>query len=214
MNRILKKKAEERLGANGTKELMEHPWLKGIDWEKMELKSYDIDDIPFVPFPEDNFDLLTINSKIDEKECDYNSYLKLINNSTLFTNFYFNSFTSNNRRKVLSSDNPRHKKIIEKKDSNSSNRIILYSLSHNASFNNIKSCKKEIDNTNDESSESNEYTLGEYNFEEDDDLSFNEEKNDKISETIKNKKISFSSNTNIKQLNEQNKKDKYRNSIF
>ena len=215
MNRILKKKAEERLGANGTKELMEHPWLKGIDWEKMELKSYDIDDIPFVPFPEDNFDLLTINSKINEKECDYNSYLKLINNSTLFTNFYFNSFTSNNRRKVLSSDNLRHKKIIEKKDSNSSNRIILYSLSHNSSFNNIKNCKNEIDNTNDESSESNEYTLGEYNFEEDDDLSFNEEKNDKIiSETIKNKKMSFSSNTNIKQLNEQNKKDKYRNSIF
>jgi len=41
--------------------------------------------------------------EMNEKEnIDYNFYLKLINNSTLFANFFFNGFNLNNR-KILSS---------------------------------------------------------------------------------------------------------------
>ena len=162
LNKILKRKTEERLGAKGIKELMEHPWLKETDWKIMELKIFEENEIPFIPFPGDNFDYLKINNKIHEKDQNYNSYLNLVNKCTLFDSFYFNSFSSKNR-KVLSSNNLRHKEISEQSDNNT--RII-----HSQSLKTKKNIKNSINETKNESSGSNEYTLSEYIFEDDDDF--------------------------------------------
>ena len=205
LNRILKRKTEERLGAKGIKELMEHPWLKETNWKIMELKIFEENEIPFIPFPGDNFDYLKVNNKIHEKDQNYNSYLNLVNNSTLFNSFYFNSFSSKNR-KVLSSNNLRHKEISEQSDNNP--RII-----HSESLKNKKNIKNSINETKNESSGSNEYTLSEYIFEDDDDIIFNRdsEKNGRLSDVIKSKRYTLSPKRN---MNDPNKRDKSRNSIF
>ena len=205
LNKILKRKTEERLGAKGIKELMEHPWLKETDWKIMELKIFEENEIPFIPFPGDNFDYLKINNKIHEKDQNYNSYLNLVNNSTLFDSFYFNSFSSKNR-KVLSSNNLRHKEISEQSDNNT--RII-----HSQSLKTKKNIKNSINETKNESSGSNEYTLSEYIFEDDDDFIFNRdsENNGRFSDGIKSKRYTLSPKRN---MNDPNKRDKNRNTIF
>ena len=205
LNKILKRKTEERLGAKGIKELMEHPWLKETDWKIMELKIFEENEIPFIPFPGDNFDYLKINNKIHEKDQNYNSYLNLVNNSTLFDSFYFNSFSSKNR-KVLSSNNLRHKEISEQSDNNT--RII-----HSQSLKTKKNIKNSINETKNESSGSNEYTLSEYIFEDDDDFIFNRDSENigRFSDGIKSKRYTLSPKGN---MNDPNKRDKNRNTIF
>ena len=56
INRLLKRKSEERLGSRGINEIIDHPWLKDIDWDTMEFKLFNEEDISFVPLPGDNFD--------------------------------------------------------------------------------------------------------------------------------------------------------------
>ena len=46
INKMLKRKASERLGAKGIEEVMNHPWLQDIDWNKMLTKKYPS---PFLP---------------------------------------------------------------------------------------------------------------------------------------------------------------------
>ena len=46
INRLLKRKASERLGTNGVDEIMRHPWFHDIDWNKMQSKKYPS---PFMP---------------------------------------------------------------------------------------------------------------------------------------------------------------------
>jgi serine/threonine kinase 32 len=46
INRLLKRKAAERLGSKGIEEVLAHPWLKEIDWNKMLSKKYPS---PFLP---------------------------------------------------------------------------------------------------------------------------------------------------------------------
>ena len=184
INRLLKRKAEERLGSKGIFEIIDHPWLKDIDWDIMEDKLFKEEEIPFIPCQGDNFDFLKVNKNINENDINYNSYLKLINSSTLFNNFYFNSFSSN--RKVLSSSNLYHKKIS---DPNENNSKIIHCQT-------LKNNKKNIKNdTKNESDDSGEYTLSEYNNEEDD-FSFKSEDNERKSGEIKRKRHSLSPKKN------------------
>jgi hypothetical protein len=164
---------------------MQHPWLKGINWDIMESKLINEEEIPFIPSPGDNFDYLKVNNKINEKDINYNSYLKLINNSTLFNSFYFNSF-SPNQRKVLSSNNLSCKQFSDQYESKS--KIIHCETSKHSR----KDVKKYM---NDSINESNcsEYTLSEYADDEDDFIfNRNSEGDQRISEETKNKKFCFS----------------------
>ena len=161
INKLLKRKTNERLGAKGIDEIIQHPWLKGIDWDTMEDKLFNEEEIPFIPCPGDNYDYLKIKNKINEKDIQYKSYLKLINNSTLFNSFYFNCF-SPNKRKVLSSDNLLQKRL-EKKDEDDNKYMHSQTLN-----NNRKNLIKDKCDTKNDSNGSNEYTLCECTLEEDD----------------------------------------------
>lgn len=54
---MLKRRQEERLGANGINEIKSHPWFKDIDWQKFAAKKYPS---PYVPvFSERNYDTVS-----------------------------------------------------------------------------------------------------------------------------------------------------------
>jgi serine/threonine protein kinase len=89
INRLLKRKPKERLGRSGIKEVMEHPWLSGIDWDgmkQMKVKS------PIFIASGDNFDESYANKQDDElydsESKEY--YLNIINENKYFKYFYYN----------------------------------------------------------------------------------------------------------------------------
>ena len=53
INKLLKRKAEKRLGYNGIDELKNHSWMNNIDWEKLEMKKIKP---PFIPNKKENYD--------------------------------------------------------------------------------------------------------------------------------------------------------------
>ena len=92
INRLLKRNMRERLGNKSINEIINHPWLEGIEWEIIESKLLDSDYIPFVPNVGDNFDTNIANKKDNMNMDNYDEYLKKINDSGYFKNFYFNYF--------------------------------------------------------------------------------------------------------------------------
>lgn len=63
---MLKRKASERLGAKGIEEVMSHPWLQDIDWNKMLTKKYPS---PFLPNLENrNYDTVSVSEYGQETE--------------------------------------------------------------------------------------------------------------------------------------------------
>ena len=57
INKLLKRKPSQRLGFNGVDEIMSHPWLEDIDWNKMLSKKYPS---PFMPdFNHRNYDTVS-----------------------------------------------------------------------------------------------------------------------------------------------------------
>ena len=97
-NKLLKRKKEKRLGHKDINEIINHQWLKDINWDNLESKMLLEENIPFIPSPGDNFNFLKVNNHLNKKEKNYKSYLKLINNSTLFNNFYYNFYSSNSKK--------------------------------------------------------------------------------------------------------------------
>lgn len=57
INQLLKRKPASRLGYNGVEEVMSHPWLQDINWNKMLAKKYPA---PFMPdFSHRNYDTVS-----------------------------------------------------------------------------------------------------------------------------------------------------------
>ena len=56
ITRLLKRNKTERLGNNGINEIKNHSWLKDVDWDTMENKLIDVQNLPFQPMIGDNFD--------------------------------------------------------------------------------------------------------------------------------------------------------------
>jgi hypothetical protein len=46
ISKCLQRKPQNRLGTNGPKEVMQHCWLKGYDWDKIKAK---VIETPFIP---------------------------------------------------------------------------------------------------------------------------------------------------------------------
>ena len=90
INRLLKRNQTERLGYKNIEEIKNHKWLRNIDWDLIENKRVPYENIPFVPFLGDNFDLDFVNKKENINLNHYNEYLKKLNQSEIFKNFYFN----------------------------------------------------------------------------------------------------------------------------
>ena len=105
VNKLLKRKKEKRLGDKDINQIITHPWLKDIDFENIESKMLLEENIPFIPSKGDNFNFLKVNKHLNEKDKNYKSYLKLINHSSFFNDFYFNFYTKNSKNSDDSNDN-------------------------------------------------------------------------------------------------------------
>ena len=90
INRCLKRKESRRLGYNsGIKELKNHKWFEGYDWESLYNKTMLA---PFVPKKEGNFDKKYCEMKEkcgDETLERYNSYLNRKNFDNLFKGYTY-----------------------------------------------------------------------------------------------------------------------------
>ena len=94
VNKLLRRNMKKRLGNKSIDEIINHPWLEGVQWEIIEYKLVEDDYIPFIPLLDDNFDSLSANKKDNMDMDNYNECLNNINNSGYFKNFYFNYFNA------------------------------------------------------------------------------------------------------------------------
>ena len=94
INKLLKRNAKERLGTNSIDEIINHPWMEGVEWEIIESKLVDSDSIPFTPSIGDNFDSTAANEKDNMNMDNYDEYLKKVNESNFFKNYYYNYYNA------------------------------------------------------------------------------------------------------------------------
>ena len=118
INKLLIRKAEERLGYNGIYELKNHPWISDVDWEKLKMKKVNP---PFVPPYKENYDKNYCEGEEDIGEDTierYQMYAQSDLYPELFKNYTFCnlSYISNYHIKRLKrfKENIKIKDIIEK----------------------------------------------------------------------------------------------------
>ena len=99
INRLLRKKNNQRLGTRGIDEIKNHKWLEDIDWISIEYKNIDTNDFGIL-------NVLKINENINKNIIDlnfknkmerYSSILNKINKENYFKNFYFNFNDNKNK---------------------------------------------------------------------------------------------------------------------
>ena len=175
INKLLKRKKEKRLGHKDINEIINHQWLKDINWDNLESKMLLEENIPFIPSPGDNFNFLKVNNHLNKKEKNYKSYLKLINNSTLFNNFYYNFYSSNS-----------------KKSEESTGRNSMFDRRNSYKKEEKEILKEEEKNESNGDDDDDEYTLNENEFNDDEEeIVFNRlsEHNGRISDINDDNKI-------------------------
>ena len=89
INRLLRRKSNQRLGSRGIDEIKNHNWLEDVDWIGIEEKLVDISHIPFIPVLVDQ-DKNIVDTKDDKKNNKYSQILEKLNRESYFINFYFN----------------------------------------------------------------------------------------------------------------------------
>ena len=163
INKILSRKKEKRLGDKDINQIISHPWLKDIDWDNMESKMLLKENIPFSPSSGDNFNFLKVNNHINKKDKNYKSYLKLINNSTFFSSFYYNYYTKSTKNSEESNDKNNIYDNCPNDRSNSSK------------INNKLKSNEKIKKEKDENNCTSEFILSEYeyDFNEEEEVVFN-----------------------------------------
>ena len=109
INKLLKRNYRERLGNKDIKEIMDHPWLEGVEWDVIEEKLVLRENIPFEPSIGDNFDNNLANKKEQLDMEHYDEYLKKINESGYFKSFYFNYFNIKKSKTVHEKTSISHK---------------------------------------------------------------------------------------------------------
>lgn len=83
-NKLLQRKANNRIGNNGIEEIKSHPWFDSINWLKVYQKNIDS---PFVPRSQDNFD-------VNQVSLDWKDELEKINlndaaTQNLFAGYFY-----------------------------------------------------------------------------------------------------------------------------
>ena len=121
INGLLKRKIKNRLGHIGISEIKNHPFLNDVNWEeieKMNLQS------PFIFYGEDNFDKSYANKKDEEyDELKIEEYVKLINDSNVYCNFYYNEGKCNVKKLKDSNLNNNYEGISGRSTSKQSNNL-------------------------------------------------------------------------------------------
>ena len=101
INKLLKRNYRERLGNKSIQDIMDHPWLEGVEWDAIEEKIVLTENIPFMPSVGDNFDNNQANKKENMDMEHYDEYLKKINDSGYFKSFYFNYFNIKKSKSMI-----------------------------------------------------------------------------------------------------------------
>lgn len=86
VNRLLQRKPQNRLGFLGAKEIKEHPWLEGINWEQVFNKTWNSS---FTPENKDNFDLKQVTSSWPEEGDPVDLQLATVQN--LFIGYHYDA---------------------------------------------------------------------------------------------------------------------------
>ena len=90
INRLLKRKNNQRLGSRGIDEIKNHEWLEDVDWQGIEEKNIDLNNLPFIPVLKDH-DKNNLDNPNDKKKIKkYNNILEKLNRENYFIDFYFN----------------------------------------------------------------------------------------------------------------------------
>jgi serum/glucocorticoid-regulated kinase 2 len=158
INKLLKRNFRERLGNKGIQNIMNHPWLEGVNWDIIEAKLVANEKIPFWPSLGDNFDNTLANKKENMDMEHYEEYLKKINDSGYFKNFYFNYFnikqsktlekTSNSLKNTSNTDGL---KTSRSEVENFLNNISMRNVKRNISY--IKINTNNLDNNDGQNKE-------------------------------------------------------------
>ena len=109
VNRLLRKKNKQRLGSRGIEEIKNHKWFEYIDWNSIEYKNIDTEEIGIVNILKENENknknIEDINFKNEIEK--YNSILNKINKEKIFKNFFFNyndNKNENNKNNIVFND--------------------------------------------------------------------------------------------------------------
>ena len=91
INKLIKRKPEERLGKNGIEEIKNHPWLKYFNWKDLYLMKIKA---PFIPSENDNFDSKYCNEDeiiSEELQIKYKNIMNSIRYKFIFEDYkYYN----------------------------------------------------------------------------------------------------------------------------
>ena len=93
INKLLQRKPHKRLGINGIKDIKQHQWFIGFDWDALLKKKMNV---PFVPKCGDNFDRKYCNGE-DEEGTETQDRYKLYKEDESYGNIFAN-YTINNIR--------------------------------------------------------------------------------------------------------------------
>lgn len=125
VNKLLKRRAVDRLGCRGVQELKNHPWFSNVDWKKIYHKELDA---PFIPNKGDNFDVNSANKKEPEIK-NAQMILDLVNKHKEFAGYYYdpNENRSKNGTALQMFINPHSdgSEITFKKTNNNTGYLIL-----------------------------------------------------------------------------------------
>ena len=86
VNRLLQRKPHNRIGYSGIKEIKDHPWLTGVNWEALIQKKLPA---PFIPITKDNFDQKQVNSEWQDEGEPVD--LTLVSVQNLFAGYYYDA---------------------------------------------------------------------------------------------------------------------------
>ena len=93
VNRMIQRKASNRLGSKGFAEVKDHPWLKDFPWKELCEKSINP---PFVPKNQDNFDQRSLGDWKDDLEPG----IDLASSQSLFSGYSYDSRAGFESKKV------------------------------------------------------------------------------------------------------------------
>ena len=112
INKLIKRKPEERLGKNGIEEIKNHPWLKYFNWKDLYLMKIKA---PFIPSENDNFDSKYCNEDeiiSEELQIKYKNIMNSIRYKFIFEDYkYYNRKNDDIIKNIINKENNISKNI-------------------------------------------------------------------------------------------------------